>query len=474
MKKFFLISSILLILSCSNDLENLNVDTKNATSAPADTFFNFALKSHSDILSGIEYGTTSDPYSSLMLLVQQISSVTYNEGTTYYLNSNWGQVYQNVLINLNKSAQIVESAAPTSNPNDIAIKKNKLAIVEIMQVYTYSKLVETFGNIPYSESLDYNNIIPAYDDAETIYVDLLDRLSVAINNLDESLGSWDHDIMYNGNVANWKKFGRSLQLQMGMRIVDSNLSLATENIVDAIPGVFTSNADIAQIKNLSAPPNTSELWTDLAVGNRKDYVGAKPFVDLLNQLEDPRRTVYFQPVNGEYIGSPSGLVVNYNDFSKFGILFYQPETPTIFLDYASVEFFLAEAAERGIVGSTADAEAHYNAAITASFDYYGVEGIGAYLAQPDVSYGSAPGPWQQKIGLQKWLALFNQGLEAWTEYRRLDYPELPVPPDSFIDMVPVRLLYPISEQTLNSENYNNAASAIGGDLMTTKLFWDVN
>lgn len=470
MKKFFLISSILLYLSCSSDLEGLNVDQKNATSAPADAFFNLGVKNMSDLLSGITFGATVNPWNNSRLLVQQISSVTYNEGSTYFLNFNWNSVYQGVLINLKQSAKVLENAENSSDP----VSQNKLAIVEIMQVYTYSRLVEAFGNIPYTEALDVNNISPKYDDAETIYLDLLNRLSTAINNLDESQPSWNQDILYSGNVTSWKKFGRSLQLQMGMRIVDSNLQIATETIVEAIPGVFTSNEDNAKLVHLSSPPNTAELWTDLAVGNRRDFVGAEPFVNLLNELEDPRRMVYFQAVNGEYIGSPPGLVVNYNDFSKFGEIFYQPTTPVIFLDYASVEFFLAEAAERNI-GSVTNPEAHYNAAITASFEYYGVgEGIATYLARPEVAYTTAEGPWQQKIASQKWLALFNQSPEGYTEWRRLDYPILVAPPDSFIDTVPVRFRYPISEQTLNSENYQSAASAIGGDVMTNKLFWDVN
>jgi len=245
-------------------------------------------------------------------------------------------------------------------------------------------------------------------------------------------------------------------------------------VVEAIPGVFTSNADNAAVEHLSSTPNTNELWTDLAVGNRRDFVGAKPFIDLMLELNDPRIEVFFDPnINGEFVGSTPGAVVTYVDFSPFGELFYQPETAVIFLDYASVEFFLAEAAERGI-GSITDPEQHYNNAIRASFDWYNVEGVEEYLAQPEVAYSTADGDWRQKIGEQKWIALFNQGLEAWTEWRRLDYPELSAPEDAFLDTVPVRMTYPIDEQNLNQANYESAATAIGGDLMTTKLWWDVN
>lgn len=86
----------------------------------------------------------------------------------------------------------------------------------------------------------------------------------------------------------------------------------------------------------------------------------------------------------------------------------------------------------------------------------------------------AQGTWKEKIGIQKWIALYDQGFEAWTEYRRLDYPKLSAPTHADSDIVPLRFLYPINEQTLNGDSYKEASSAIGGDLYSTKLFWDVH
>ncbi|SFB76058.1 Starch-binding associating with outer membrane [Flagellimonas taeanensis] len=473
MKNYIVIFLIALFFSCSGDLEDMNVDVKNATEAPAENFFNNAVKNMSDLLSGITYGANGNPFNTTRLLVQQISSVTYNEGTTYYSNFTWDNVYLGVLINLDQSAQVIEATPPTN----ATVAANQLAIIEIMTVFTYAKLVESFGDIPYSQALDYDNISPAYDADEVIYEDLISRLTTAINTLDEGQASWSQDILYNGDVTGWKKFGSSLLLQMGMRVIDADATLGTQAITAALPNVFTSNADVAQVEHLESQPNTAELWTDLAVGNRRDFVGCEPFVDYMNALEDPRRAVFFQEVDGTdgvYLGSPSGLAVTYFDYSRFGTLFYQPATPVIFMDYSTVEFLLAEAAERGI-GGVADAAGHYTEAIRASFGYYGLaDSADAYLANPDVDYATAPGTWEEKIGMQKWVALFNQGLEAWTEYRRLDYPVLEAPPLSFVPTVPVRLTYPISEQTLNQANYESAASSVGGDLMTTKLFWDVN
>lgn len=469
MKKYFIICITFIFFSCSNNLENLNVDVKNATSAPAEAFFNLALKNMSDFESDLTYGANGSPFTLSRIWSQQISSVTYNEGSTYFSNFSWTNVYTGVLINLDQSLDVIENT--TKTPMNTIALQNQKSINEILKVYAFSKLVESFGDIPYSEALDVSNISPAYDKAETVYLDLLTKLNTALDNIDDSGASWNKDLMYNGNTKLWKKFGRSLQLLMGMRLADSNPQVAETNIIAALPGVFSSNADNAAVDHLSAQPNTNALYLDLAVGNRKDFVGAKPFVDYMNNLDDPRRSVFFKSVNGNFVGAPSGMVVDYNSYSEMGTLFYQPTTAVIFIDYATVEFLLAEAAERQI-GGVVNADLHYNAAIKASFEYYDVTGVDAYLLNPEVAYATAPGNWKEKIGMQKWVALYNQGLEAWTEYRRLDYPQLSAPAGAYVNTVPVRLIYPISEQTLNRSNYEAAATAVGGDLLTTKLFWD--
>jgi hypothetical protein len=157
----------------------------------------------------------------------------------------------------------------------------------------------------------------------------------------------------------------------------------------------------------------------------------------------------------------------------------------LLLDYSEVEFLLAEAVERGFI--TGSAAEHYNKAVTASIEYWtqqdprssvsstGAARAAAYLAQPKVAYATADGNWKQKIGFQKWLALYNRGWEAWVEWRRLDFPKLSPPSGGNVPAglaIPVRMIYPIIEQTLNGANRSAAAEAIGGDLATTKLWWD--
>src|SRR5678815_3242792 len=120
------------------------------------------------------------------------------------------------------------------------------------------------------------------------------------------------------------------------------------------------------------------------------------------------------------------------------------------------------------VGGTA--EDHYNKAITASIMSW--DGVaGDYLAQSNVKYATASGTYKQKIARQEYIALYNRGFDAWTLIRRLDYPQMAVPVTALSDF-PVRFTYPILEQNINASNYNAASTAIGGDEVTTKLFWD--
>ena len=120
------------------------------------------------------------------------------------------------------------------------------------------------------------------------------------------------------------------------------------------------------------------------------------------------------------------------------------------------------------------AQSHYNRAIEAAFENWGVHGTNVYLANPAVNYLTAKGTYKEKIGTQKWLALYNRGFEAWTEWRRLDFPRLNVPAGKVYGDIPVRFTFPIEEQNLNTNSYNEAATAVGGDKVSTKLFWDKN
>src|SRR5690606_17102556 len=143
---------------------------------------------------------------------------------------------------------------------------------------------------------------------------------------------------------------------------------------------------------------------------REDYVAANTLVDAMNELNDPRRKQFFTQVDGEYSGGIYGFTNSYPDFSTVSAKVAAPDNEGLLLDYSEVNFLLAEALERGFaVGGTV--EDHYNEAITSSIEYWGGTSAeaDAYLGQSSVAYTSAAGDWKDKIGTQKWIALYNRG-----------------------------------------------------------------
>ncbi|MCC9168683.1 SusD/RagB family nutrient-binding outer membrane lipoprotein [Pontibacter harenae] len=467
---------LVLMVSCVDDLEDYNIDRTRATQVPSATLFTGAVKNLTDVLT-----TPNVNINNYRFYVQYWTSTQYLDEPRYNMTSRlipqniWQTLYRDVLADLNEAEALVQADDVTPD----AVKSNQMAQIEIMQVYAWSVLVNTFGDVPYSQALDPDIALPAYDDAQTVYNSILDSLDVAIQMINTSEeGFSDGDLLYEGQMTDWYKFGNSLKLRLAMVIADVDPEQAETLVEEAAPNVFTSNEDNAAFPYLSAPPNNNPISANLnpLFTSRQDYVAANTLVDVMNELDDPRRQFYFTQVNGEYIGGEYGFPNTYANFSTVNPTITDPTFEALLLDYAEVEFLLAEAVERGFdVAGTA--EQHYNNGVRASILYWGgteAEAT-AYLSQPEVNYNTAADDWREKIGLQKWLALYNRGFTAWVEWRRLDAPEL-LPPNvegAGTLSVPTRLIYPINEQTLNGANRAAAAAAIGGDERTTRLFWDV-
>ena len=485
MKKYYfiLLLSLLFSTACEDDFYALNEDIKNPPAVPGESLFTSAQKDMVD-----QMVSTNVNYNPTRFLSQYWTSTTYTDEPNYdFITRNipeqhWSELYRKVLMNLKESTRVLnETEVPAT---EVGAKLNKIQIAEIHKVYTYSVLVESFGNIPYSEALDINILLPKFDDGLTIYQDLLSRLDAAIAALDDKSGSFSNgDNIYFGDVVAWRKFANSLKLRMGLTLADmpTMAQLAQSTVESAVgAGVFTSNDDNATMHYLTSPPNTNPLYIDLVASGRKDFVAANTMIDAMNALDDPRRKYYFDDNKDdpatpevEYIGGIYGANNTYSLYTHINEKIQAPDFGGTILDYSEVEFMLAEAVERGYnVGGTA--EEHYNKAIKASVEFWGgtQAEADAYLQQTKVAYSTAEGDWKQKIGTQMWIALYNRGYAGWHTIRRLDQPALATPPEA-VSTFPVRYTYPIVEQTLNGANWQSASDAIGGDMVTTKLFFDM-
>lgn len=467
----------MLLFSCSDDITNLNEDIKNPSTVPAEYLFSNAQKSLVDQMT-----STNVNNNVFRLFVQNWTETVYTDESNYDIatrtipDNHWNAIYRDVLKDLAESRKILESEVNSGTPQEIDVKTNKIAEIDILTAYCYSVLVDTFGDIPYTEALDIeNHPNPKYDDAETIYRDLLSKLTASVNSLVIGSDSFeDADLIYGGDVAKWKMFANSLRLKLAINLDDVDHTYATAEALAAVTsGVISSSSSNAALKYLSTQPNTNPIFVDVVASGRDDFVPTSTIIDKMNALNDPRMSSFFTQVGGIYEGGTPGDGNTFDNFSHIGTSILEPTFEALLFDYSEVEFLLAEAVERGIaVGGTAST--HYTNAVTASLNYWNVSStnISAYLSQPTVAYGTATGNWKQKIGEQSYLALYNRGFETWTSYRRLDFPVLTAPTDAAISEVPKRYTYPAREQTLNSSNNTAASAAIGGDEMTTKLFWD--
>lgn len=477
MKQFKQISLIMIalfvgIVGCS-DFDDLNDDPNNPTSVSPSTLLSRAQY----VLFNSIHGRTLNAEWG-MLMVQHLAQNEYAEDSRYeqdqtFFNGTWGTMYTEVLQELKTAYQLIEASDLAD-----AVKTNQKNIVDVTQVYAFMVLTDSWGDVPYSQALNDEYDLPSYDTQEAIYTDLMARLATAAGSFSENAASFSSgELIYNGNIAKWKKFTHSLLFRMAMRVSERSPSLAGQYLSTAASNLITTAADNALFVFDSDPNRSNPLWQDVNLNNRDDFSVSEILVTALNDRNDPRLTAYAkESAAGGYVGMPYGLTDNEATVLNPGTS--RPNdnvraatAPMIIISNAEMHFLLAEAYERGLL--TGNAENAYNSAITASMNYWGISdsaAINAYIAQANVSYDAAN--WRQSIGMQKWLALYTSGMEAWSEHRRLDAPTLPVPAAAARTAIPVSLSYPTSEISNNSESLGGASS--DPTSYSNRVWWDVN
>lgn len=476
-----LLSAPVLLTACTRNLSSLNSDPKNPETVPSGSLF---LNGEKNLFDAI--GSTDVSIAPFRVFAQSWTENTYVSEARYVLSANnspqgwWNDLYASGTTSVLNNLVNAEKVFP-SDVTDLGTLRNDQDIDDILQVYAYSLLVNTYGNVPYSKAFIDSIPFPPYDDAKTIYYDLLSRLDTAVNGLNPAAGSLGGaDQVYQGDPASWKRFGATLELKLALVVADADLATATKYVQKAVAaGVFQSNADNALIPYESSPTtNANPVYQALVISGRHDFCPANLMVSTMLTWNDPRLPLYYTTFGGSYSGGIAGQGNSYDNFSTFSSQWLSPTFQGEILDYAESEFLQAEAVERGIaVGGTA-AE-HYANAVTASVTAWGgsTAAAAAYLAQPAVAYATAAGSWQQKIGYQQWIAYANRGWDAWTAIRRLGYPDVDAisPPVSAQGNLPRRFTYPGEEETSNAANWAAAVLAVNGsatDAVSTNLWWN--
>ncbi len=465
---------VLSVTSCKKDLLKINQNPNGSQTAQPDYLLTAATKATADTYWGVANNMDAS-----LLFVQYWSKIQYTDPDRYIYASSafeelWSTGYSKSIVNLNQIIKLADAQGNT----------NYKGVALVLRSWTFSLLTEAYGNIPYKQAANIDQYLtPAYDTQKDVYFALLDDLKAAQTALDPSGKAIAGDVIYSNNIASWKKFANSLRLRIALRIADREPAKAKQ-VLDDIKteggSYISSNAETAQLVYLDSPNQNpvSNLFD-----TRDDYRISKTIVDKLFALNDPRLSIYAaktqDPTPQNYVGLPNGLLVGdasnygFTKTSKPGTYFRAPHAPAVILSYAESLFDRAEAAARGF--TTEDAASLYGQAVTAALAQYSISSadITTYIAQAAVKYDASN--YKKSIGEQKWLALFGQGLEGWTEWRRLDYPQLqPAVAGTLNGKIPIRFIYPGTEQSLNKTNYQSAVAAQGADALTTKLWFDVN
>lgn len=467
---------LFLNISCSKSFDELNTNPKQATSVSENTVFlagekNLANTYATSLWSVAPFRVISQAWTQVANINEARYSFTTNDAPSGW----WNALYTSVLGNLENAKEIIQAKGTLS-----AEDQNKLAITNILEVYSFHLLVNTYGDIPYTEGLSKINAFPPYDSATYIVKDLIARLDTAVNQLSSTASSFgQYDNIYNGDVTKWKLFANTLRLKLALLFAGTEPSYAKNQAEISINnGVISSSDQDGKFSFYTTNVNSSNpLWVDLVNGTYATYYAPAGYlVHVLDSLNDPRLALYFtKDVNGSYSGAVAGLGGVKSNLSGFSSFWLAQSAPTYLLDYVETEFLLAEAIERGYTAPGTAAN-HYNNAIVASIVQAGgtTSAGNTYLSGSDVSYSSSQ-TWQQKIGYQKWLAFANRNWDSWTEIRRLKYPNINVVsnPISAISSFPERFYYPSAEQTSNNKNWSIAVSRLGGkDDVTSLLFWE--
>jgi len=481
--KILSVFAALAAVTACGDLTSINQNPNGPVDVPPPSILPSVIQT---VVGGVN-GVNSLNIRGGGLWVQYYSEIQYRDEDKYLVRSGtsggWG-FYNGALEDIQR---MIQKGVAANAPNWSAVGR-------IMKAYTFSVMTDAMGDLPYSQALKADTVLqPAYDTQQFIYNSSLADLAQASSEFDFSssaTGFPTGDLLYGGKLAKWQKFANSLRLRLAIHLSNVDATKAASEAAAAVAaGVFTSNADNAQLVYLASSPNRNPIYNDAR--GRDDYGMSKTFVDSLTRWNDPRLPVFAQVnkdtivANRTYQGLPNGL-----DNGDGPALFYisrigaywreTASAPMALLTYSEVLFLEAEAAERGwIPGGTAAAATYYNNAITASMEQYGIAApaITAYLAQAPVAYDAAganvTGHLRQ-IAYQKWVSLFMQGMESWTEVRRTGVPALVPGPKAVLTSIPERLPYDDNEAVLNASNLAAAVAAQGfsqGNDITAPLWF---
>lgn len=387
------------------------------------------------------------------------------------------------------------------------------ALATIVKVEAMHRLSDMYGPLPYlnfGKKLSQND----YDGQKEVYDSFFTELGGAIDELTSfhtknptATVLAKYDYIYSGKVDSWIRFANTLRLRLAMRIVYADAAKAqqeAEKSVNHPVGVMMAASDIARLNKVGDLNYRHPLavclieFEDVRMGATMD--------SYLNGYSDPRINTYFKPAtSGKFTGVRNGITISSKDvYAKgpYSLLNIAYSDAIVWMNPAEAYFLRAEGALRKWnMGGTA--QSLYEEGVRKSFELCSVSGADAYLANKtavpakydDPSGGNSAdargtitiqwdeaGSFENKLEriiTQKWIAIYPDGQEAWSEFRRTGYPK--VFPNRVnrsggkinTDIQVRRVPFSAKEYSTNASGVAVGVSLLGGeDHGGTKLWWD--
>ncbi|MCS3797237.1 SusD/RagB family nutrient-binding outer membrane lipoprotein [Niastella sp. OAS944] len=504
------------LYSCKKGFEELNTDPVRITSTTPDKLLAPALVNA--IWPGMNRNRS---FNNELMQVTVAQSDGDNSVFRFAFRDNWSDYLWNAYYVQLTNFKQVDSLARV---NEETANTSYQGIGKIGKVWLFSMLTDIYGDIPYFHALegDQNNVIPPFDSQKEIYLDMFRQLEEANTLLSQGASIVvSSDPVYKGDIAKWRKFANSLYLRLLLRVsgkseVQQQCVAKIKEIVEnpAQYPIFQSNADGARIL-WSGGTSTTDPYTSPYVNNvrAQDFRATAIcsfFIDKLIAWSDPRyvsslpygngsigRFGISQASGGGWYGVASGYepgkgdtkgcYFQSNDNTSTGgeLSLQQSKLTGIIMQYAEVQFILAEAAARGWIAGKA--QTYFYQGIASAINYWVAafpENISSVEFGKHLDNLDAGGiVWKdnavysleeqmEMIHLQKYFALFMTDHQQWFEYRRTGHPVLPKGKGlSNGGIMPARLVYPVYVQATNPGNYKAAVAAQGLDEINTQVWW---
>lgn len=291
LSKLILAGCILFTSSCDNDLTDINLNPNGVNLDEGNPSFLLT-----DVMASTAMDVGFKGYSEpLSAYVQYIQKDSWADNDYDWSGSGWEGYYNNL-----RTAKLAMKRS-----QELEFKFHE-AVAKILIAHNFALLADFYGDVPYTESLqgDGDLLLPKYDSQESVYKGCIADFEAASAMLTNNMGSLEvfggtQDIFFNGDAKKWIKYANSLALRYYMRLSEKDPGFAGAGVqatlakpliasVDdecAVPYLGTGESD-------SQPSNGQQ-------GSPSSFTRVKPcttFTYKLAQLNDPRRTIWFDAV----------------------------------------------------------------------------------------------------------------------------------------------------------------------------------